>query len=84
MNKEEINKLIDEMTPNVFAYVICLAKSYEKLEDENRHLKSIIKKAKEYIYKNKEGTDYSGDRIIYLDEEQIKELLEILQGSDEQ
>ena len=47
-------------------------------QEEIENLKSIIKEARECICKNKEGTDYSGDRIIYLDEEQIKELLEIL------
>jgi len=45
-------------------------------------LNNIMKEARKYIYKNKEGTDYSGDRIIYLDEEQIEELLKIL-GDDE-
>ena len=60
MNKEEINKLIDEMTPNVFAYVICLAKSYEKLEDENKHLRSIIKEVRELADKYEIGKyDYN-------------------------
>ena len=61
-------------------HIYLLLEEYKDLKKQLEQKENIIKEAKEYIYKNKEGTDYSGDRIIYLDEEQIKELLEILQG----
>lgn len=40
--KEEIQKLIDEMTPNVLLYVETLMEHYEKLEKENQQLKEQL------------------------------------------
>lgn len=55
-----------------------IAEIIEEKDKEIQHLKSIIKEAREYIYENKEATDYSGDRFIYLDEDDIENIFKIL------
>ena len=49
---------------------------------KNRELQQRIDKAIEYIEKEGEHTDCSGEPIYYLDEEQEEELLEILKGEN--
>lgn len=54
----------------------------EYLEKQNKDLQQRIDKAIEYIEKEGEHTDCSGEPIYYLDEEQEEELLEILGGKE--
>ena len=52
----------------------------EKAKDKIKELQERINKAIEYIEKEGEHTDCSGEPIYYLDEEQEEELLKILRG----
>ena len=50
------------------------------LENQNVMLQNIIDKAIEYIENNGHGYDITGDGYYSLDEDEQKELLEILKG----
>lgn len=47
-----------------------------------KRLRQRIDKAIEYIEKKEEKRDYSDEPIYYLDEDEIKQLLEILRGDN--
>lgn len=60
--------------------LLSIIKDYEKLQQENKALKDRVAKAIEYIEENGHGYDISGDGYYCLDEEEQKELIEILKG----
>ena len=58
---------------------LMFSKDYAKSLEEKRDLyKSVLDEIREYIENEGVHTDCSGEPIYYLDEEQEKELLEIL------
>ena len=79
MNKEEIDKWLNEEYGCSYTRLEELHDFYfEKYCD----LRDRISRAIEYIEKEGEHTDCSGEPIYYLDEEQEEELLEILEGKE--
>ena len=86
MNKEEVDKFCKEYygftLEDADGSIGYWMGKYQELEQENKELHNKIDKAIEYLETNGYGYDCCGDMCYFLDEDNQKDLLEILKDSD--
>ena len=52
MSEEEARKIIDKIKQEEFPYALAIAKAYEKLQQENKHLKNILTEFEKWLEEN--------------------------------
>lgn len=79
MTKEELSQALGGIYGGFSCEIENVIDAFEKLQQENQQLHSKVDKAIRYIKKNKHYIDIE-DMNMYLYEDDIKKVLEILKG----